>query len=379
MDTKVVKIEDVKAQCAELARAGEILRAGELVAFPTETVYGLGANGFDAEACARIYAAKGRPSDNPLILHVSDRSMVDRVAQSVTPLAERLLAAFCPGPITLIMHRRATVPDRITGGLATVGVRMPENDIARAMIKAAGVPVAAPSANISGRPSPTTAESVLRDMQGRIPLILDGGPCHYGVESTIVDTTGDRALILRPGAITPEMLAEVLGGADYVALDPALQQLGQTTELDPARGAAQSAGPAPRAPGMKYRHYAPKAPLTLLEGAAADMPAAFVAEVRRQQAAGHTVGVLASREVCNALVNARVITPDLVMDYGSQGDLYAIAAHIYEDLIAFDDLPADVLLAEGTTSEGLGLAIMNRLHKASGFHSLQVPAGDRVK
>ena len=379
MDTKVVKIEDVKAQCAELARAGEILRAGELVAFPTETVYGLGANGFDAEACARIYAAKGRPSDNPLILHVSDRSMVDRVAQSVTPLAERLLAAFCPGPITLIMHRRATVPDRITGGLATVGVRMPENDIARAMIKAAGVPVAAPSANISGRPSPTTAESVLRDMQGRIPLILDGGPCHYGVESTIVDTTGDRALILRPGAITPEMLAEVLGGADYVALDPALQQLGQTTELDPARGAAQSAGPAPRAPGMKYPHYAPKAPLTLLEGAAADMPAAFVAEVRRQQEAGHTVGVLASREVCNALINARVLPPDLVMDYGPQGDLYAIAAPIYEDLIAFDDLPADVLLAEGTTSKGLGLAIMNRLHKASGFHSLQVPAGDRVK
>ena len=256
MQTEIITITDVKAQQADLARAGKVLRSGGLVAFPTETVYGLGANGLDADACARIYEAKGRPSDNPLILHVSDRAMVEMIAAEVTPMAEKLLAAFMPGPITLILRRKAIVPDRITGGLDTVGIRMPEHPVARAMIRAAGVPVAAPSANISGRPSPTTAASVLRDMKGRIPLILDGGPCHFGVESTIVDCTGPVAVILRPGAITREMLTEVLGGC----------------KLDPALVGADTV---PRAPGMKYKHYAPKAPLTLLEGEPSKMAAAF--------------------------------------------------------------------------------------------------------
>ncbi len=351
MKTEVVKITDIRAQQAQLARAGKILRGGGLVAFPTETVYGLGADGLDAEACAKIYEAKGRPSDNPLILHVADRTMVDEIAREIPDIAEKLLAAFCPGPITLILERKDIVPDRITGGLSTVGVRMPENEVARAMIRAAGVPIAAPSANISGRPSPTTAASVLRDMDGRIPMILDGGPCRFGVESTIVDCTGPVAVILRPGAVTREMLEEVLGG---VKLDPAI--VGAKT--------------VPKAPGMKYKHYAPDAPMTLLEGPAEKMLPAFRRQVKRLLAEGHRPGVLASSEVTDGLRD--LLPQGRLMAYGPQGDLRAIAANIYEKLIAFNDTDADVLLGEGTTEKGLGLAIMNRLHKASGFHSIEI-------
>ncbi len=352
LQTEIVKIERIKEQKEDLQRAGEILRQGGLVAFPTETVYGLGANGLDGDACAKIYDAKGRPSDNPLILHVANRSMVDQIAAVIPPMAEKLMAAFCPGPITLIMKRRSIVPDRITGGLDTVGIRMPENDVARAMIKEAGVPVAAPSANISGRPSPTTAESVARDMDGRIPLILDGGACHFGVESTIVDCTGEKAVILRPGAVTREMLGELLG-EENVDLDPAL--VGEKV--------------VPKAPGMKYTHYAPKAPMTLIEGMPTRMARAFQREIERLQAQGHTVGVVASHEVLQDLKG--VVAEDLMADYGHQQDLPAIAANIYEALRSFDDKPADVLLGEGTVSDGLGLAIMNRLHKASGFRTIK--------
>ena len=352
MITKIVKIEQVKEQKEALHEAGEILRSGGLVAFPTETVYGLGANGLDAEACAGIYAAKGRPSDNPLILHVANRSMVEQIAAVIPPLAEKLMAAFCPGPITLIMQRKAIVPDRITGGLSTVGIRMPENDVARALIQAAGVPIAAPSANISGRPSPTSAELTARDLDGRIPLILDGGPCHFGVESTIVDCTGNKAVILRPGAITREMLVELLG-EEMVAMDPALV----------------GADVVPRAPGMKYTHYAPKAPLTLIEGMPTRMVRAFQREVVRLQGEGQVVGVMASHEVLAGL--KEILPAELMADYGHQGNLPSIAANIYEALRSFDDKPADVLLGEGTTDQGLGLAIMNRLHKASGFRTIR--------
>ena len=285
MQTELIKITDLKAQSEDIARAGDILRRGGLVAFPTETVYGLGASGLDAAACARIYEAKGRPSDNPLILHVSGRAMIDTVAADIPPAAEKLLAAFCPGPITLILRRKDIVPDRITGGLSTVGIRMPENAIAR------------------------------------------------------------------------EMLEEILGG---VRLDPAL--VGAHT--------------VPKAPGMKYRHYAPKAPLTLIEGDGTRMDAAFRRQARILQQQGETVGILASHETCAAL--ADLIPENLRKDYGPRGDLPAIAARIYEALISLDDTEATALLAEGTTERGLGLAIMNRLHKASGFHSIRTD-GSRTR
>lgn len=351
MQTEIVKMTTANNEQV-LQKAGQILKNGGLVAFPTETVYGLGANGLDAAACVKIYEAKGRPSDNPLILHVADRAMIAMIAKEVTPMAEKLLAAFCPGPITLIMKRRKVVPDRITGGLDTVGIRMPEDDIARAMIKAAGVPVAAPSANISGRPSPTTAAAVYHDMAGKISLILDGGACHFGVESTIVDTTGKKAVILRPGAITQEMLAELLG-EENVMLDPAVV----------------GAKVIPKAPGMKYTHYAPKAPMYLIEGESDKMSAAFRRELRRLKTAGHTVGIIASDEVIASLKGE--VPADLLQAYGKQGDLLAIAADIYEALRSFDDKKADILLGEGTAAKGLGLAIMNRLHKASGFRTIQ--------
>ena len=345
--TRVARLKDIVDFKKEIDNAGRILQSGGLVAFPTETVYGLGANGFDARACHAIYEAKGRPSDNPLILHVADRSMVDAVAADVPLMAEQLMAAFCPGPLTLILPRGSRVPDAVTGGLDTVGIRMPDHDIARAMIRSAGCPVAAPSANLSGRPSPTTAEAVLQDMDGRIPLILDGGPCSYGVESTIVDCTGSTAAILRPGAITREMLEELLGDVD---LDPAL--------------AGESS--IPRAPGMKYRHYAPKAPLTLLEGPADLMAQGMQEELKKR--ANQRVGVIASEEAAAYL---RAFLPaERIVSYGKQGDLQSIAANLYESLRAFDDMPMDSLLAEGTQETGLGLAIMNRLHKASGFRSI---------
>ena len=346
---------------AAMEEAAAILRTGGVVAFPTETVYGLGANGFDAAACAKIYEAKGRPSDNPLILHIAHRDMLDEVALAVPEMAERLLAAFCPGPLTLVLRRRAAVPASITGGLATVGVRLPENDVARALIRAAGFPLAAPSANTSGRPSPTTAAAVLTDLAGRIPLILDGGPCRFGVESTIVDVTGDVAVILRPGAITREMIEEVAGA---VQLDPGL--LAQ--ERAARASGADEAGDvlfdtAPRAPGMKYTHYAPCAPLTLIAAAPADLPAAFRRVLAEET--GKAVGLLVTDETTAALADDA--EGRFLVRLGARDDMHAIAARLYEALRAFDETSVSCIFGEALDENGLGLAVMNRLKKAAGY------------
>lgn len=346
METEIISIDDVRLRTGALAKAGGIIRGGGLVAFPTETVYGLGANGLDAAACAGIYQAKGRPSDNPLILHIADLSMLDMVAREVPPLARKLLEKFTPGPLTVILPKQPAVPDSVTGGLDTVGVRLPANEVARAMIRAAGVPVAAPSANISGRPSPTTAQAVAADMQGRIPLILDGGPCIYGVESTIIDCSGGEVVILRPGGVTREQLEAVAG---TVSLDPAL--VGADT--------------VPRAPGMKYRHYAPESPLTLVTGEAAALEARFLTELKLRRQAEKKVGVIVSEELAERL--GGLVPPELVFCFGPRGDYAAMAARLYEALRYFDGRGADCLLGEGTGEEGLGLAVMNRLGKASGF------------
>ena len=350
LQTRIEKISNIKKASAFFAEAGKIIRNGGLVAFPTETVYGLGANGLDADACAKIYEAKGRPSDNPLILHVADRAMIDKAA-TVTEMAERVLAAFAPGPVTVILPKRDVVPSSVTGGLATVGVRMPDNDIARALIRAASVPIAAPSANRSGRPSPTTAAAVFADMDGKIPLILDGGPCQYGVESTIVDCTGECAAILRPGAITREMLAEVLG---ELAPPPVLNE-----------------EEAPRAPGMKYTHYAPLAPLTLMDAPEGEnrqerLSAAICDAVCEAKANGKRPGLIVSRELAEKIVPRRLVPPERVAIYGSASNLSEIAAHLYESLRYFDDTDADILFAEAVEEKDLGVAIMNRLKKAAG-------------
>lgn len=346
MKTKLMTIKN--SADPDLAAAAAMLRQGGLVAFPTETVYGLGANGLDAKAVAGIYLAKGRPSDNPLILHIADLDMLNEIVQNVNGSARKLLAAFCPGPLTLILERKAVVPDEITGGLSTVGIRMPHNEIARALIRLAGVPVAAPSANLSGRPSPTTAEAVMADLDGRIDAVIDGGSCLLGLESTIVDCTSAVPTVLRPGAVTLEMLAAVIG---EVALDPAL-----AGEHD-----------VPRAPGMKYTHYAPKAPMIMVEGAEEKMAAGLNEEIAKAIAAGKKVGVIVSAELAVQL-------PENVEKavYGSRTNLDEIAAHLYTALRAFDHSAVDVIFAEGTAKTGLGLAVMNRLQKASGHRIIRL-------
>ena len=344
MDTKILR----PASDADFERAAALIQRGGLVAFPTETVYGLGANGLDAAACARIYEAKGRPSDNPLILHIADLAMAYDVAADVPPLAAHLLTAFAPGPLTVILPKAAHIPDIVTGGLSTVGVRCPDHDTARRLIRAAGVPIAAPSANTSGRPSPTTAAMVYADMAGRIPLILDGGSCRLGVESTIVDCTEEGVVtILRPGAVTREMIAAELPHIE-VCMDAALT--------------AEDA--APRAPGMKYTHYAPRVPLTVYVGAGADVTAALREEFLRRTAAGEIPALIASNETIMALSD--IIHADYTYHCGARGNHSALASCLYDALRHFDDMHVTSLLAEGTAAVGLGTAIMNRLRKASG-------------
>ena len=350
MDTEILR----PTSDADFERAAALLRSGALVAFPTETVYGLGANGLDAAACACIYEAKGRPSDNPLILHIADLAMAHDVAADVPPLAAHLLTAFAPGPLTVILPKAPHIPDIVTGGLPTVGVRCPDHDTARRLIRATGVPIAAPSANTSGRPSPTTAAMVYADMAGRIPLILDGGSCRLGVESTIVDCTEESAItILRPGAITREMVVAELPHAD-VRMDAAL-----TAEDE-----------VPRAPGMKYTHYAPRVPLTVYVGAGADVTAALREEFLRRTAAGEIPALIASNETITVLSD--LVPAERTYNCGARGNHSALASCLYDALRHFDGMPVTSLLAEGTVAVGLGTAIMNRLRKASGGHVIYV-------
>lgn len=331
-----MKTEILKPTRENIKRAGNLICAGELVAFPTETVYGLGADGFNSSACKKIYAAKGRPSDNPLILHFANLNQVERVAK-ILPAAEKLFAAFCPGPLTIILPKKNSVPDEVTGGLSTVGVRFPDNDVARAFLKAANCPIAAPSANLSGRPSPTTPQAVFDDLRGKVEIILDGGACQFGVESTIIDLTCEVPEILRPGAITKEMLAEILG---EVKIAP--------SNVDK-----------PRAPGMKYTHYAPKVPLTLIESNEPEK--IFRREIKNLRAENKSVGIIASEELISQLDAKK----NFSVSYGRRGDLKNIAANLYESLRFFDNLPVEIILSEGVEDFGLGAAIMNRLRKAA--------------
>ena len=343
MECELIKINSIKDEA--LKKAAQCIKNGGLVAFPTETVYGLGGDGLNSEAAAKIYAAKGRPSDNPLILHINDQKMLHRIVKDVNAAAKKIMTAFCPGPVTLILPKADIVPRSVTGGLDTVAVRMPDNDIARELIRLSGTPIAAPSANISGRPSPTTAQAVYHDLHDRIDMILDGGACRFGVESTIVDCTEDMPVILRPGAVTKEMLEELF---PVVKMDKAI--VGENV--------------VPKAPGMKYKHYAPKAEMILFEGNPNKMADAIARKLYEYEKCGKKAGLLVSREVAEKLQHENTAV------YGVQGDLMTIASEIYECLRFFDDKDVDVILAEGTVDKGIGLAIMNRLHKASGFNSV---------
>ncbi len=332
-----------------IQRAGEILKAGGLVAFPTETVYGLGGDALNPASARRIYAAKGRPSDNPLIIHICRWEDIHAIAADPWGRAKRLVDAFWPGPLTLVLPKKAIVPIETTGGLSTVAVRFPSHPAAQRLIEAAGGYVAAPSANASGRPSPTTARYVAEDMDGRIDMILDGGAVGIGLESTIVDLTSEEPVILRPGYVTQEMLMEMLGsvGVDGTILD------GKSVQR-------------PKAPGMKYRHYAPLGELSVVEGDAVAVQEAIVRLCEAAEAEGKKTGVIATDE------SAASYRADSVKSVGSRRDEAAIAHSLYRILREFDDEGVDVIYSESFGCRGMGQAIMNRLLKAAGHHIINV-------
>ena len=334
---------------AEISRAGEILRRGGLVAFPTETVYGLGANALDAEAAGKIYRAKGRPSDNPLIVHIADWDAIYKIAAEIPAEAKLLADAFWPGPLTMILRKSDVVPPATTGGLDTVAVRLPDHAVARALIRAGGGYVAAPSANTSGRPSPTKAEHVAQDMDGVIDMIIDGGDVEIGIESTIVDLTDRTPTILRPGYISREMLGRVLG---TVEVDRAL--ISEDSDLRP------------KAPGMKYRHYAPKAQLFIVQGPQQLVRVKINALAEANKAAGLRTGVIGTDESQGFYVNA------LVKSIGSRQDEGSIARHLYGILREFDESEVSVIYSEAFDTPQMGQAIMNRLIKAAGHQIISV-------
>ena len=351
METKVINVqEDRVAEKEDLLRqAGEILKNGGLVAFPTETVYGLGGDGLNRESSKKIYAAKGRPSDNPLIIHIVDMEALPYIVSEVSPEVEKVAAAFWPGPLTMILPKSDNVPDETTGGLKTVAVRMPSHKVARKLIEYAGGYVAAPSANASGKPSPTVAKYVIEDMDGRIDMIIDGGEVGIGLESTIIDMTVNPPQILRPGFITEAMLAEVLGDVD---VDKTI--FSNDSKL------------APKAPGMKYRHYAPKGQLTIVTGES-EKVVGYINEMSREaQKDGKKVGIIGSEEFL-AQYQA-----DSVKSAGSRDDEQAIAHNLYRILREFDDENMEVIYSESFDNGGMGQAIMNRLLKAAGHNVTEV-------
>ncbi len=330
-----------------ISRAAELLRGGSVVAFPTETVYGLGANGLDSQAVERIYEAKGRPKDNPFILHIADQGEIKPLVQDVPARAKQLMEAFWPGPLTIILPSSGLVPLAARAGLPTVAVRCPANRWARKLIERCGFPLAAPSANLSGRPSPTTAAAVLEDMDGRIPLILDGGACEVGLESTVVTLAGGSPRLLRPGGVTLEQLEAVAGP---VEVDQAV--LGKLEEA----AVAQS-------PGMKYRHYAPKAALTVVDGlGAAERITALYDEVL---GAGRNPAILACAGHEGRYAGRAVYT------LGVEGNDVSVGASLFEALRRVDADGRTDVFAEAVEPRGIGLAVMNRLLRAAGFRYIQ--------
>lgn len=348
MQTIIKKVDGHCMDESIMEEAGALIRSGALVAFPTETVYGLGANALDGEAAAKIYAAKGRPSDNPLIVHIADLDRLSDITEEIPEAAVKLAEKFWPGPLTMVLKKNDRVPYGTTGGLDTVAVRMPSHPVALELIRHGGGFIAAPSANTSGRPSPTLASHVADDMDGIIPMILDGGAVGIGIESTIVDLTEDIPTILRPGFITREMLQEVVG---EVLID---------------KGLLADAKTPPKAPGMKYRHYAPKAELIIVEGDRKAVVHRINGLAKENEAKGIKTGVIGTEETVSKY------HADLVKSMGSRNDELSISSHLYRILREFDESSVDVIYSESFEEGALGSAIMNRMLKAAGHKIIQL-------
>lgn len=360
MYTKIIKINPEDIELADtrkqIEEAGEILRNGGLVAFPTETVYGLGGNAFDPEASAKIYKAKGRPSDNPLIVHVADKDAVGRLTREVSPKAEKLMDAFWPGPLTLILEKSEEVPDETTGGLPTVAIRLPSNEIARSLIRAGGGYIAAPSANLSGKPSPTTALHVVTDLNGVIDMIIDGGESVLGLESTIVDLSVEPPIILRPGYITLEMIEEVVG---ITLVDESI--------IDP------NSKVVPKAPGMKYRHYAPKADMVVVEGSPDQVVEKIMSMASEDEKTGHSIGIITTDEM------AACYTVGTVKSVGTRLNERSVARNLYKILREFNETDVEKIYSEAFDDSGVGQAIMNRLLKAAGHQVIHLAEAEESR
>ncbi|MBQ3773130.1 MAG: threonylcarbamoyl-AMP synthase [Pseudobutyrivibrio sp.] len=336
-----------------IKEASEILRNGGLVAFPTETVYGLGGDATDKEASKKIYAAKGRPSDNPLIVHIAKFSQLEDISKDLPDNAKKLADAFWPGPLTMVVNKNEVIPYETTGGLDTVAVRMPNNPVALALIEESGCMIAAPSANTSGRPSPTKASHVYEDLSGKIEAILDGGSVDIGLESTIVDLTEDVVTILRPGYINMDMLREVVG---EVRMDPGIVYNDKGT----------TSGARPKAPGMRYKHYAPKGDLTIISGEE-DIVVATINQMTKEALdKGQRVGIIATSESADRYKDGQVLI------IGDRADEGSIAHNLYDILRQFDEIGVDVIYSESFATPKMGQAIMNRLLKAAGQKTIEV-------
>lgn len=348
METEFIEIYDLAGQGKEMDRAADLIKAGELVAFPTETVYGLGADGLSEAAVKKIFKAKGRPQDNPLILHVDSIQMLRKLVVKIPEDAYRCIERFWPGPLTILFKKSEAVPDIITAGLDTVAIRMPSHPVALELIRRSGTPIAAPSANISGRPSPTRASHVAQDMNGRIAMIIDGGETGVGLESTVLDLTEGVPMILRPGGVTLEEISDLLPEA---VMDPGL---GNKVDFTP------------KSPGQKYRHYAPKAEMILFSGDSDKVVKAIRDRAQDEEAKGKRVGLLVTEE------NRDRYAGDNVIVMGSLKDKRTIAHGLFHAIRRMDELDVDIILCESVEEDQIGMAIMNRLLKAAGGNRISL-------
>ncbi|WP_405375084.1 L-threonylcarbamoyladenylate synthase [Pseudobutyrivibrio sp.] len=353
MITKIMDVSEEPINMEYIREASEILKSGGLVAFPTETVYGLGGDATDKEASRKIYAAKGRPSDNPLIVHIAKFSQLEDITENLPKTAKLLADAFWPGPLTMVCNKNQVIPYETTGGLDTVAVRMPNNPVALALIEESGCMIAAPSANTSGRPSPTKASHVYEDLSGKIEAILDGGAVDIGLESTIVDLTEDVVTILRPGFINMDMLREVVG---EVRMDPGIVYNDKGT----------TSGAKPKAPGMRYKHYAPKGDLTIISGEEDTVVGKINQLTREALKKGKKVGIIATSETADRYPEGEVLV------IGNRSDESSIAHNLYDILRRFDELSVDLIYSESFATPKMGQAIMNRLLKAAGQKTIEV-------
>lgn len=349
MKTQILKINYNNPEEDKIKLAAEVLKRGGTVVFPTETVYGLGANGLDEEAVKKIFIAKGRPSDNPIILHIADVNDLKSLTYEIPEVAKLVINKFCPGPLTIVFKKSETVSNIVTGGLDTIAVRMPNHNIALQLIKAAGVPVAAPSANISGSPSPTCAAHVIDDLNGKADVIIDGGSCAVGVESTVLDLTREVPTILRPGGVTLEQLRDILG---EVQLDPSLLKKEDNIKAI--------------APGMKYTHYSPKGELIIVDGEIDNVIKKINELAQQYNLKDKRVGIIATEGTKTKYNIGQVLS------LGDRENLEQIAGNLFTVLRQFDSIGVDIILCEAFENERMGLAIMNRLTKAAGYNVIKV-------